>query len=140
MCPDVLSRFVDNAPQCLNEIDVETEPSYLSGMHTQMKSELSETTLHDPLLMKLSDNITRGWPKYLADCDVDLKLYWPMRNELSIQSGIIFRGNRVVIPHLLRQKFLFELHDGHLGQNKCKTKARELMYWPGMSTDIDKCM
>ena len=135
---DVLSRFVDNAPQCLNEIDVETEPSYLSGMHTQMKSELSETTLHDPLLMKLSDYITRGWPKYLADCDIDLKLYWPMRNELSIQSGIIFRGNRVVIPHPLRQKFLSELHDGHLGQNKCKTKARELMYWPGMSTDIDK--
>ena len=49
---------------------------------------------------------------------------------------LFFRGNRVIIPHLLRQRFLLELHYGHLGQNKCKGKTRELMYWPGMSTDI----
>ena len=134
---DVLSRFVQNTPQIVQEIDLETEPPCVDSMHQQMKNELSENTKHDPVLMKLSDYIINGWPKYISDCDLELKQYWPMKNELSVQYGIIFRGNRVVIPSLLRHKFLLELHEGHLGQNKCKSKARELLYWPGMSQDID---
>ena len=106
-------------------------------MHTNMRNEFSEETLNDPILVKLSDYISNGWPRYKSDCDVDLKHFWPIKNELSVQAGIVFRGNRVIIPHLLRQRVLFELHYGHLGQNKCKGKAREFMYWPGMSTDID---
>lgn len=49
---------------------------------------------------------------------------------------MLLKGLKVVIPKSLRGEMLKRLHDGHLGVNKCKAKARLLMFWPGMSADI----
>ena len=103
-----------------------------------MKTEIFDETVKDSVLGKLRNYIMNGWPKHRSSCDTALKEYWPVLNELSVHDGIIFRGNRILIPSSLRYKFLLKLHEGHLGQNKCKSKARELMYWPGMSSDIDR--
>ena len=35
---DVLSRFVQNTPQIVQEIDLETEPPSIDSMHQQMKT------------------------------------------------------------------------------------------------------
>ncbi|KAL4708123.1 hypothetical protein ACJJTC_009902 [Scirpophaga incertulas] len=29
------------------------------------------------------------------------------------------------------------IHDGHLGLDRCKRRAREVLFWPGSSKDID---
>ena len=33
---------------------------------------------------------------------------------------------------------LSRLHEGHLGTEKCRARARDIMYWPNMSTDIEE--
>ena len=33
---------------------------------------------------------------------------------------------------------LSRIHESHLGINKCKQRARELLFWPGMSTQIEE--
>ena len=36
----------------------------------------------------------------------------------------------------LQRKALEQIHEGHQGVEKCMLKARESVYWPGISDDI----
>ena len=42
-------------------------------------------------------------------------LYWPVRDELHIIEGLLFRGETLVIPRSMRHEFLTKLHESHLG-------------------------
>ena len=50
---------------------------------------------------------------------------------------------RVLVPSTLQRKALEQIHEGHQGVEKCMLKARESMFWPGISDDIweavEKC-
>ena len=63
--------------------------------------------------------------------------------ELSAVNGILLKGTKVVVPASMRTEMLRRVHQGHLGLGKCKSRARKLMYWPGMAADIahfiDRC-
>ena len=59
-----------------------------------------------------------------------------MRDELTVQDGLIFRGERVVIPSSLRQVMKQKVHSSHMGIDSCLRRAREHIYWTGMSAEI----
>ena len=44
---------------------------------------------------------------------------------------------RIVIPSSMRPAMLAVIHGTHLGIVKCKQRAREALYWPGMSAQIE---
>ena len=48
-----------------------------------------------------------------------------------------------MIPSTLQSKVLEQIHEGHLGIEKCMLKARDSVFWPGISNDIretvEKC-
>ena len=60
-----------------------------------------------------------------------------------MEDGLITKGARLLIPFTLRRKVMKQIHDGHLGIEKCILKARESVFWPGISSDIceavEKC-
>ena len=64
--------------------------------------------------------------------------YWPLRDELHIIEGLVFRGETLVIPPSMRHELLTKLHESHLGIEKCKASARPIMYWSGMGRDIEE--
>ena len=41
--------------------------------------------------------------------------YFNVRDELAVQDGIIFKGQRCVIPKTLRQKVEVKIHCAHIG-------------------------
>ena len=41
-----------------------------------------------------------------------------------------------MIPSKQCQAVLKQIHEGHLGLNKCKLRAKETVYWPGLNTQI----
>ena len=78
------------------------------------------------------------WPDKRADCPARLHGYWNYRDEMSVNDGIILKGNRIVIPLTLRQPLLNQLHYGHQGAEKCKLRAKCVVFWHGINSDIDK--
>ena len=52
------------------------------------------------------------------------------------QDGIIFKGLRCIIPATLRQKIREKLHSTHIGVQGCLRRARKLVYWPAMNSNI----
>ncbi|XP_021341384.1 uncharacterized protein K02A2.6-like [Mizuhopecten yessoensis] len=55
---------------------------------------------------------------------------------MSVMDGIIFKGPKIVVPKCLRLSMLETLHTGHLGIEKCRRRARDMMLWPQMNKDI----
>ena len=64
--------------------------------------------------------------------------YWAVRDELSIDDGLIPKGSRLVIPPSMRQNMLQRTRAAHQGMVKSKQKARQSLYWHGMSTQIEE--
>jgi hypothetical protein len=48
------------------------------------------------------------------------------------------RGMRVIIPQKSRQDVLHRLHTGNMGITKCRARARETVWWPGISQQIEE--
>ena len=50
--------------------------------------------------------------------------------------GVDFTNYRIVVPSTLQSNILNLIHESHLGIEKCKARARELLYWLRMSQQI----
>lgn len=83
----------------------------------------------------LKEYIRQGWPKK-KNLDEDLLPFYSYRGELIVEDNLIMKGNRVFIPEQLRTNMLNRLHEGHLGVEKCRMRARECVWWPGISNAI----
>ena len=78
-----------------------------------------------------------GWPHHRRTSPLEIRQYWGLRDEIAAAEGLLFLGERLIIPSSLRQEMLRRIHEGHLGIEKCKAHARAVMYWPGMAEDIE---
>ncbi|KAK3538868.1 hypothetical protein QTP86_018772 [Hemibagrus guttatus] len=86
---------------------------------------------------KKKKKIQDGWPEERRKCLMSVSEFWNHRNELSYLHGMIFKGDKIVIPTSLRPTMLSRIHASHLGIEKCKQRARDIMFWPGMGKEIE---
>lgn len=86
-------------------------------------------TNNDPELQAVVENIS-----FNKNVEGELK---PFTSELSVVEGILLKGCKVVVPKKLRPETLRRIHEGHFGVNKCKARARRLVFWPGLNADIE---
>ncbi len=135
---DTLSRaFV----QEVNTIQVET---LLDVNLVKEQAPISEAkfgvfrteTEKDPELSVVSQVVKDGWPENIRNCPTSAKPYFTVRDELSLVDGVLFKSNKIVVPKSLRAEMLTKIHESHQGIVRCKQRARECLYWPGMMTEI----
>ena len=88
-------------------------------------------------LNDLHSMILKGWPDTRSETPHSIREYWNHRDELSVSDGIVYKGMRIVVPPTLRPTMLQQVHESHLGIVKCKERAREVLFWPGMSQQIE---
>ena len=81
--------------------------------------------------------IIQEWPDAKEETPHCVRPFWNSRDELSIADGIVLKGMRIVIPPSQRPEMLKQSHASHLGITKCKQRAREALFWPGMTRDIE---
>jgi len=55
-------------------------------------------TSSDPELSALQETLYFGWAEKQKKVPAHLKKYWAYQDELSIENGLILKGERVVIP------------------------------------------
>ena len=100
-------------------------------------------TARDPTLSLLRHYIHVGWPVDRTMLPQEIHTFWNEREDLSVENGLVMKGARLMIPSTLRSKVLEQIHKGHLGIEKCMLKARDSVFWPGISNDIretvEKC-
>ena len=58
-------------------------------------------------------------------------MYWDYNSEMTVEDGLIFKGNKLVIPNTLRRMMLKKVHSSHQGIEKTKRLARDVIFWPG---------
>ena len=138
---DTLSRaFVPGDPKHGAAEDIEVMVHSLARslpISDDKRALFTKTTLEDPNMQQLHDVIQQGWPNSIKGVQAQLRPYWNVRDELHIAEDLIFRGQQLVVPTQLRPYMLSLIHESHLGTEKCKTRARQVVYWPKMSTDIE---
>ena len=92
-------------------------------------------TEKDPALSRLKDCIINGWPQHSALPSTLLPFY-NFKDELSVNDNIIFKGDKIVVPVYCRQEMKEALHTSHRAADACIRRARQLLYWPSMASDI----
>ena len=80
--------------------------------------------------------IKQGWPDSRACVPLKLQEYFPFREELSIQNGVVFKGERIIVPSSLTQHIMDKVHASDLGVQGCLRRAKEAFYWPGIYKQI----
>ena len=91
----------------------------------------------DDELTLLKHTIMQGWPRSIKQVPPKLQPFWTFREELTVEDGLILKGTRIVIPNKQCKAILKLLHEGHLGLNKCKLRAKECVYWPGLNNQLE---
>ena len=127
----------------------DTFPELSQGMDTQVHmvmsnlpvsdrkmQELRVKTSQDETLVTLRDTILQGWSHSRNKCPVSLLPYFNYRDELTTVDGLIMKGNKLIIPKSMQSQMLDLIHTGHMGIEKCQRRARDVMFWPGISADI----
>ncbi|XP_059061669.1 uncharacterized protein K02A2.6-like [Achroia grisella] len=105
-----------------------------------MLNKIKEESIKDVVLNKVSDYYFTGWPSNKRDVTSLIKPFWNVHNEIHVVNSILFKGDRVIIPDSLRNEMLSRIHEGHLGVEKCQRRAREVIWWPGMSAAIERAV
>ena len=67
-----------------------------------------------------------------------LKVFYPVRAHLSYQEPVILYKERVVVPLSLRLEVLEVLHSGNGGVTSMTSRAGVSVWWPGITTDIER--
>ena len=98
---DTLLRY---APLSSNEIELDVTIHYVHIGDTR-KASLQELTRTDPLLRSLAETIINGWPEDPKDIPEALQPYWNHRDTMTVEHGIILRGEAILIPPQKEEKY-----------------------------------
>jgi hypothetical protein len=96
---------------------------------------IQRETSKDPVLAAVYRYIQDGWPK---DLDPRFQPFHTRKDELSIDQGCVLWGTRVIVPPVLQDAVLKELHDTHPGIVKMKMFARSFVWWPRLDSEIER--
>ena len=118
----------------LPKLKINFTESHFHAKQDTMQQIHMETRLDDELA-SLMHAIVNTWPEIIKELAPALKSYWTFK-EFPVENGMVLKDTCIFIPQKMRKRILNQLHEGHLGENKCQAKATQTVYWPNISEDI----
>ena len=140
---DALSR-APSTDQQQEDLDFQREADfYVSNIlryipaTEQRVAEIKHHQQQDSVCKQLMDYCLTQWPAK-KDLSEEVRPYYSVAQEMSVVDGLLLRGTRLVIPPTMRRDILNRLHTGHLGITKCRERARQTVWWPGLSAELER--
>ena len=140
---DTLSRAPAPDVSQVSDLLEETE-AYVK--FTMMELPATEKRLEEIKILQSKDEacqlitsyLQTEWPEKEKAPALVRPYLLPMRDDFSIQQGLLMRSSRMVIPPTLRKEILQRIHNGHQGIAKCRERARQSVWWPRISTELEE--
>ena len=100
--------------------------------------EIQEHQKKDAVCRQIAEFCYRGWPDK-RNIPSTVKHYFPITGEVTVERELLLLGSRIVIPEtlILWYEILEKLHEGHQQITKCRERACQSMWWPGISTQLE---
>ena len=139
---DALSRaYIDHDPSTdyTFKFDV-MSVTEVTAVHQSKLPELQAATATDPALSLLRKMINNGWPDKSKSIPHLIQPYFAVRDELSVQDGIVLKGNKVVIPSSQRARLIQQGHRGHPGIPRTTERLRDIAFWPSLADDVEEAL
>ena len=111
--------------RALEEIDHSDGLSISPSRLEQFK----QSTAADPVMQGVITAIKTGWTENRKKCPPELTPFYNNRSELVEDNGLVYLGERLVVPATLRKEMLHQIHRSHIGVEGCLRRAREVIYW-----------
>ena len=86
---------------------------------------LRNAAADDPVQQRLRDFIRSGWPENRAQAPECVRPYFDVWHELTIQDKLIFKGQQIVIPVVMRKELMEKTHVTHIGIEGCLRRAEK---------------
>ena len=99
---------------------------------SQRMQQIRDQTAVDPDLQQTIHYTLHGWPSHGDSIPSHLHAYHSERSNLTYSNGILTFRDRIVIPTSMRSEIINALHEGHWGITKCKDRATQSVWWPGV--------
>ena len=102
--------------------------------------EIRLETSKDTSLQTLMSLMMRRWPDDKLKTPLCVGEYWPYRDELTTQNGIVYRGTRIIITASMRREMTARAHRSHLEIQYTTSSARDIRYWPRMTANLTEAV
>jgi Integrase zinc binding domain len=66
-----------------------------------------------------------------------LREFYPFADELVVCHGLMYKAQRLLVPVAARIELLDRIQTSPIGINDCIRRAREAVFWPGMTRAIE---
>ena len=116
-------------------MSVESQNSFSNKL-----DQLRKSTAQDSQLTRLKGYINTGFPCDKKNLLTDLHEFWPHKETLSVKSGLITCGNRIIVPREMQLEMLQYIHKGQQGKERCLLQARNTVFWPKMTHDVQELL
>ena len=103
---------------------------------TSHLKEISEATATDNVIQSVMNLISENWPISKRRLPTEVLPFWSIKDQLSFHDGIIYKGDRIVVPATLRKSLTEKLHQAHMGVESTLRRAYTSLWWPGMNSQL----
>ena len=83
-------------------------------------------------LTEVKTTLISGWPERKPQVDPEFREFLNIKEEISVFDGLLLRNDKLIVPSSLRE-MLSQICSSHLGIDKCKRRARDVLFWPRMN-------
>ena len=136
-CPEKIIPAEPEDSDTIEDLDMQVHCLFNNMPVSDKKmQQLRRATVEDPSMQKLQSTILEGWPELPRNCKPTISEFWNFRHQLSTLDGIIFKGEKILVPASLRPEMIQKIHSSHLDIEKTKQRALEILFWPCLATQI----
>ncbi len=117
------------------EIEAVNQMEYLRVTDTTSE-QLQKETQTDTTLQTLKTVVLQGWPEDRNQVPPNVREYFSVKEDITVNNGILYRGMQAIVPKALQPNIMKKLHTSHLGVEATLRRARDVLFWPGMTGQI----